>query len=116
MLYGASRTYSVCGRPHGQSLRLRIGYAQFVQEPETDNVAEETDAEDDVIETSPPNGFATATAMGIVTDLGAIDVRIIRSAPIYFAIYTTLMIPTMQPVSIDEIIGTISPFICSFCS
>ena len=40
----------------------------------------------DVTETLPPSGPATDTAMGTVTDLGAMELRICRSAPNAMAI------------------------------
>ena len=64
----------------------------------------------------PPSGPETDTAMGTVTDLGAIELSISRPAPNAMAIYTTLSTPATQPARVAMPTGSRLPRSCSTCS
>ena len=70
----------------------------------------------DVTGTMPPSGPETDTAMGTVTDLGAIELSISRPAPNAMAIYTTLSTPATQPARVAMPTGSRLPRSCSTCS
>ncbi len=63
-----------------------------------------------------PSGSTTATAMGMVTDLGASEVMSWRSAPIAPAMSTTLPMPTRHPTSVETATGSRLPRSRSTCS
>ena len=70
----------------------------------------------DVTGTMPPSGPETDTAMGTVTDLGAIELSISRPAPNAMAIYTTLSTPATQPARVAIPTWSRLPRSCSTCS
>ena len=63
----------------------------------------------------PPRLCVTSIAIGVVTDLLAIERIITSDAPQSFATVTTLTIPTKQPTSCDKTIGSHRRLMASSC-